>query len=177
MALGLSRMGWVYSPLATLDGTGATCMEASMDYEEKAQLRFWGRVNKTESCWLWTGSSRVRGYGGFWYHGKTWSSHRLAYIWTKGEIPEGMVLDHTCRVRSCVNPDHLRVVTPKQNTLENSMAVTAINARMTHCFRCESPLVYLKRLKRRGCLPCINAASRRRYALRRDKATTSTGVS
>jgi hypothetical protein len=80
-------------------------------------------------CWLWIASGDRDGYGRF-DHG---AAHRWAWMLYRGPIPEGMVLDHMCRVRSCVNPDHLRVVTPRINALENSHAHAAVNAAKTHC--------------------------------------------
>jgi hypothetical protein len=76
--------------------------------------RFWSKVNKTETCWLWTGSLTSVGYGNFKGDGITYA-HRFAYTTFVGPIPEGMFVDHKCHVRHCVNPAHLQVVTPGQN--------------------------------------------------------------
>lgn len=82
---------------------------------------FWAKVNKTDTCWLWTAST-VNGYGQF---GVGWpqtvGAHRWAYEAMHGPIPAGMQIDHICRIRLCVNPSHLRVVTNKQNH-ENMVA-------------------------------------------------------
>lgn len=65
-------------------------------------------------CWLWTGQTHM-GYGYFW-DGRTMArAHRWAYKRFVGDVPEGLVLDHKCRVRSCVNPDHLEPVTNQEN--------------------------------------------------------------
>lgn len=80
--------------------------------------RFWSRVDKTETCWLWTGALDRDGYGELFSipgRGRV-RPHRLSYEWARGEIPPGMVTDHLCRVRNCVNPDHLEIVTPSENT-------------------------------------------------------------
>jgi len=69
--------------------------------------RFWVKVNKTDSCWLWTGATTAK-YGVFRINGGNSVAHRVSYQWAKGEIPEGVQLDHMCHNRSCVNPDHLR---------------------------------------------------------------------
>ena len=53
----------------------------------------------------------------------------------RGPIPEGLTLDHLCRVRACVNPAHLEPVTLRENTLRSPSAPTAINARKTECLR------------------------------------------
>lgn len=70
---------------------------------------FWGRLasrGKT-GCMEWTGGTNPRGYGRLRYHGKVWQAHRLAYTLTKGEIPDGMYVCHTCDNPSCCNPEHL----------------------------------------------------------------------
>lgn len=66
-------------------------------------------------CWIWTGSCSPRGYGQFAHDGGTRSAHRLAYTWAVGPIPTDLTLDHTCRTRNCVRPDHLEPVTAQEN--------------------------------------------------------------
>lgn len=96
--------------------------------------RFWSKVEKTSSCWIWKGNVGSNGYGQFGYNYKVVSSHRLAYQLTKGEIPEGMELDHLCKNTLCVNPEHLEIVNRRENTLRSSN-FAAVNARKTHCIR------------------------------------------
>lgn len=80
---------------------------------------FWSRVDKSGECWLWTGSTRGQGYGQCTIgHKKQGYAHRFAYELTYGPIPAGKVIDHTCHVRLCCNPTHLRAVDHKQN-MEN----------------------------------------------------------
>ncbi len=86
-----------------------------------------------DGCHLWTAYISDKGYGQFRANGKMIMAHRFAYERANGKIPQGMYIDHKCRVRSCVNPAHLRVVTPRQNVLENSIGTAAINAVKTHC--------------------------------------------
>lgn len=81
--------------------------------------RFWAKVEKTEQCWLWRAAASA-GYGRFsivYSDGRKGmlAAHRVAYTLLRGEIPEGLVLDHKCHQPSCVNPKHLRPVTVKQN--------------------------------------------------------------
>ncbi len=96
--------------------------------------RFWSKVVKTNKCWLWTGYILPTGYGTAHTSDYNWLAHRAAYTMVKGPIPEGYDLDHTCYVRSCVNPDHLRAVTRGENALNNSSPFS-INKRKTHCIR------------------------------------------
>jgi hypothetical protein len=79
--------------------------------------RFWRRVIKAQpdECWLWTGTLH-RGYGHFSVsRGVTKYAHRIAYELTIGPIPDGLELDHLCRNKVCVNPQHLEPVTKTEN--------------------------------------------------------------
>ncbi|SMX79485.1 HNH endonuclease [Brevibacterium casei CIP 102111] len=77
--------------------------------------RFWEKVEKTGSCWNWTGAKRA-GYGKFSPSaGKQVTAHRYALKLHGSPAPEGMDVDHICGNRACVNPDHLRITTRKQN--------------------------------------------------------------
>jgi hypothetical protein len=83
-------------------------------------------------CWIWLGKISGRGYGSFPVGKMNYAAHRIYYEKAKGEIPEGLVLDHLCRNIKCVNPDHLEPVPARENTLRG-VGPTAINARKTHC--------------------------------------------
>lgn len=133
-------------------------------------------------CWLWVGVIKHAGYGGMGSGTgplKSCSAHRVAWELYRGPIPEGMQIDHICRVRSCVNPDHLRVVTPRQNTLENSLSPSALNAAKTHCSR-GHPLsgdnLIIERpgptQTRRSCRSCQRDAQRTKYSNRRERKVT-----
>src|SRR5438128_4038158 len=89
----------------------------------------------TESgCWRWTGKIKPNGYGVFWWRKQERYAHRVAYELWKGSIAAGLRVDHLCRVRSCVNPDHLELVTPHTNVLRG-VSLSAQNAKKTHCPR------------------------------------------
>lgn len=82
--------------------------------------RFWPKVEKTDSCWLWTAAlNQVSGYGmiGAGGHdGRMLYAHRVAYELVVGPIPDGMTLDHLCNVRRCVNPEHLSPCSTQENS-------------------------------------------------------------
>jgi hypothetical protein len=120
-----------------------------------AEERFWSKVDKTGECWLWTGSTEDLGYARFGVNGTRVYVHRFAYELEVGPIPDGLTIDHLCRVRYCVNPDHLEAVTQRQNVMRSPVQVTAVNARKTHCPRGHE---YSGRDKRgwRECRTCRN---------------------
>lgn len=91
--------------------------------------RFWQYVypEPNSGCWLWTGGLHEQGYGQFSVNRVNVRAHRFSYEHFKGTIPDGLELDHLCRVTSCVNPDHLEAVTGRVNTLRGT-GPTAKNA-------------------------------------------------
>jgi hypothetical protein len=105
-----------------------------MQATSRAAANFWSRVTKTDTCWIWTGPLGRGGYGRAKFDGVTMYAHRFAYELLVGPIPEGLSLDHLCRARDCVNPEHLEPVTHRENCLR-SAGPTAINAAKTHCIR------------------------------------------
>lgn len=96
-----------------------------------ASDRFWAKVTKTETCWLWTGAVTSRGYGCVGIGGKRYLTHRVAYEALVGPIPAGLTIDHVkprCTSKLCCNPAHLEPVTQAEN---NRRAAALI----THCKR------------------------------------------
>lgn len=89
----------------------------------------------SNGCWQWTRSLGVYGYGIFGIRQTVFPAHRFSYLVYKGEIPDKLVLDHLCRNKGCVNPDHLEAVTDRVNVVERGFGPTAINAKKTHCIR------------------------------------------
>lgn len=93
--------------------------------------RFWAKVERTETCWLWMGAPSRKGYAQFRTpEGKQVAVHRLAYAHIYGPIPDGMTLDHLCRVHNCVNPEHLEPVTRGENVLRGQTLAAANRAKV-----------------------------------------------
>lgn len=89
--------------------------------DESVLARFWAKVDQSGDCWEWLANRNNKGYGQF--SSKTLRStlaHRIAYELNVGPIPNGLVIDHICHNRGCVNPAHLRPVSPKQNNENRS---------------------------------------------------------
>lgn len=95
--------------------------------------RFWKKVRKTDECWLWEGAINSKGYGSIHraLYGEA-TAHRYSYVTSVGPIPEGLDLDHLCRIRHCVRPTHLEPVARRINILRGN-SLQALNARKTTC--------------------------------------------
>lgn len=118
----------------------------------KKQIEDYIMEEPNSGCHLWIGASKTSGYGNRWHLGKLRLAHRLVYEMDYGEIPNGMTLDHLCRVRSCVNPKHLEIVTRGENVLRGN-TVSALNSRKRCCPKCFSP--YSKDTRQyRVCVNC-----------------------
>jgi len=129
--------------------------------------RFWSKVSigTPSQCWLWTAFIGDGGYGQFSQDGKLQKAHRVAYTLLVGDIPVGLTLDHLCRTRSCVNPNHLEPVTQRENLLRGE-GLIGRNARKTHCnqghpFNEEN--TYRRPSGNRDCRQCRKDAMRRYY--------------
>ena len=124
--------------------------------------RFWSKVEKTDSCWVWVGARNPSGYGTFAAGSKKnnsrrdWRAHRYAYTVEKGSIPAGLDLDHLCRNPSCVRPDHLEPVTHRVNILRG-VGTASRNAAKTHCPQghpYDEKNTYVSRTGARLCRAC-----------------------
>lgn len=90
--------------------------------------QFWAKVDKTATCWLYTGYL-TKGYGRVMVNSKRYMIHRYVYEKFLGLIPDGLEIDHLCRIRNCVNPDHLEAVT----RLVNNYRIPNYQGNRTHC--------------------------------------------
>ncbi len=84
----------------------------------------------TNGCWIWSGSLNIHGYGRFSFNNKTLIAHRFVYEYLIGKIPKGLTLDHLCRIRNCVNPEHLEPVIMSENL---KRGLINQNKEKTHC--------------------------------------------
>jgi len=119
-------------------------------------------------CWIWIGARIPEGYGHFNLFGRAQGAHRVSYFLYRGSLGAHDVIDHLCRNPSCVNPDHLEVVTHKINLNRGRN----FRRERTACPQCGEP--YTKMVRRltlqrglyageRICLSCTNARRRERY--------------
>ncbi len=90
------------------------------------------QVSFSGDCWNYTGGKDRDGYGRTCINGRRGRAHRMVDEALVGPIPEGVVIDHLCRNRSCLNPDHMEPVTNSEN-VKRGQNVVAINAKKTHC--------------------------------------------
>lgn len=96
--------------------------------------RFNLKINKTDSCWIWTASKTDQNYGVIWLDGRYVKAHRVSYILYKGKLNNKLVVDHTCKNTLCVNPDHLEQVTQAENVKRGSAGkVNNAQRNKTHC--------------------------------------------
>lgn len=127
--------------------------------------RIMQRVERSGECWLWTGHLDRYGYGQISVNNHREKVHRAAYEAFVGLIPDGLVIDHTCRVRRCVNPAHLEPVTHAENVRRGTPA----NSLKTHCpqgHAYDDANTY-RGAGRRDCRTCRREATRRFEARKR----------
>jgi hypothetical protein len=114
-------------------------------------------------CWLWQGCKMRNGYGQIGVGGRHMAAHRYTYEQKRGPIPAGLDLDHLCRQRACVNPDHLEPVTRRENLLRGVRKT--LLPRKTHCVwghELAGGNLYIHPTGRRCCRACANKRARDR---------------
>lgn len=105
----------------------------NLSYNKRRNLSKLIIINQETGCWEWQGTIR-KGYGRYKSKDrKNVAAHRYIFEILVKKIKDGMIIDHVCRVRNCVNPDHLREVTPRINALENTISIAAMNTNKTKC--------------------------------------------
>lgn len=97
-------------------------------------------VEDESGCWIWQNDTSSNGYGQIKPAGsKRLPAHRASYVAFKGEIPDGLYIDHLCRVRACVNPDHLEPVTHEENVRRGLGGVLGAHCGPSHVPPAERP--------------------------------------
>lgn len=151
------------------------------EYGENAIKRLYQSfdVDEKSNCWVWKKSLRGSGYGHFFdKRYKTKIAHRLSYFYHVRELDKSVHLDHLCRNRLCVNPDHLEEVTNKENCNRgaNCDVRKILALKITHCpkgheYTEENSNIYKNRYGKptRSCRECSRIRASRRYSLLPDK--------
>ena len=108
-------------------------------------------------CWIWKNKPHKFGYSYGSINKKSWRIHRLSYIVFKAKIPKNKVIDHLCRVRNCVNPEHLEAVSQKENLNRGNSKGKRKTCKNGHKFTKESTYFYKKgRYNCKYCRICRN---------------------
>lgn len=121
-------------------------------------------------CLIWTGAKTPQGYGQINWRGRRIGVHRVAYISFKGSIPQGLEIDHLCRVRHCLNPFHLEAVTHAENVRRSIRPARPPRSPITHCRNGHEMTfanAYIRPDGNRDCRICKKATRARSKAARR----------
>jgi hypothetical protein len=130
--------------------------------------KIWPEPNS--GCWLWGAATVSTGYGQLRFGGRHWPAHRLVWELLVGAIGDGLVIDHLCRNRACVNPAHLEPVTFRENILRGD-GVAAHRARRTHC-KCGRGYDLIGKGGGRRCSVCRRDVARANAARNKDRRNT-----
>lgn len=152
-------------------------LDSFMLPESKRKI-FWSAVEKSDGCWGWKMHKTRMGYGEFTvYKMGKFRAHRVAWeLYHDRRVPDGLVLDHLCRNKSCVNPHHLEAVTQQVNVLRGTARATKTHCKRGHEFTPENTRYYKGPRIWRACRPCIRierAAYKRRRRAREALASAA----
>lgn len=129
---GARRRGWCYTHYSRWYKHGDPTFTLRRRIEGTPEQRFWANADQADGCWLWLGEVNDSGYGVIWLGKRRTRAHRFGYELIVGPVPDGLDLDHLCRVRRCVNPAHLEPVTRRMNLLRGE-TLPAAQVKRTHC--------------------------------------------
>lgn len=135
-------------------------MAAKVDCRGTIEERIHSRyvADLKTGCWNWTAAISAGSYGSIYYQGRMQKAHRIMWELTRGEIPAGLQLDHLCRNRRCVNPDHLEPVTQSENLRRSPLMDR--HSHRTHCIRGHEFTERNTRIKphsgHRVCITCMD---------------------
>lgn len=124
-------------------------------FAEKIRLRFENKFQKgsKEECWEWQGAKTTEGYGLFWPERRTtWTAHRYMFVLEIEDIPSGYQVHHVCYNKGCVNPFHLQLLSPKENTQDAFSTERVPTCRHGHERIPEN--LYYRKDGRKDCLLC-----------------------
>lgn len=136
---------------------------------DKEAARFASKHRKKGGCLIWQGPLDKDGYGSFYLRRINRRAHRVAWFSAHGDLPEGMVVNHVCRNRACVNPQHLQAISATESALRDTTSLGYINSQKTMC-----PMGHPYDVtygKQRYCSICERAKQRRLRAKWRSEDT------
>ncbi len=169
------KVGFAAMSPEVLAAAVAASLKVRLENNQKPEViarRFWAKVNKSSGvfklvqgeqseCWTWQSSMLPKGYGTTKYKGKGIAAYKLAYMLSIGPVPDGLELDHLCRTRRCVRPDHLEPITH----LENIRRGICANREKATCLK-GHPFDVIRKSGKRDCSVCHKALVRA-YHLRK----------
>ena len=137
------------------------------------------KISQGGDCWDWIGAKNSDGYGMFLFSNglvrarRQFRAHRVSYSIFKGELSKDLVIDHICRNKSCVNPDHLREVTNKVNIIENSSSIAALHKAKNFCSNGHEYTIentfYRSNASHRNCKQCNRNNANNYYLKKKER--------
>lgn len=143
--------------------------------DEGIEAKFWGnvRIGARHECWPWTAARHPRGYGHLWIRRRAVNAHRISWVLSHGEIPDGLSVLHHCDNPPCVNPNHLFLGTQQDNVKDMvekgrwRNVITEANKAKTQCiWGHDLGNAYVRADGSRQCRECAREYDRRRYPTR-----------